>query len=141
MAPGKQLPNPPPTSEAVSRSMQGQDVSPDRLTRAKEYIRDMMEEMGGDRVGLIIFAGKTKLIVPLTSNYSDVNIALDEVSTQIKDWWRLGNFSETSGIICIIPRHYADLFCGDVVPENIQIYFVADVRKAFDNLLAETSSA
>ncbi len=66
----------------VSRSMLAQDVSPDRLTRAKEYIRDMMEEMGGDRVGLVTFAGKTKQLVPLTSNYSDVNIALDSVTTQ-----------------------------------------------------------
>ncbi|MCD4825026.1 MAG: VWA domain-containing protein [Phycisphaerae bacterium] len=66
----------------VSRSMLAGDVSPNRLSRAKQYICDMMDEMGGDRVGLVVFAGKTKQKVPLTSNYSDVKMALEEIDTQ-----------------------------------------------------------
>ena len=36
----------------VSRSMLAEDVTPNRLGRAKQQIRDMIDEMAGDRVGL-----------------------------------------------------------------------------------------
>ena len=52
----------------VSRSMLAEDVSPSRLDRAKQQIKDMVDEMSGDRVGLVIFAGETRHSVPLTSH-------------------------------------------------------------------------
>jgi len=64
----------------VSRSMLAEDVSPNRLERAKQQIKDLVDEMAGDRVGLIAFAGEPKQVVPLTSHYEDFKSALDEVS-------------------------------------------------------------
>ena len=46
----------------VSRSMLAEDASPNRLTRAKQQIKDMVDEMAGDRVGLVVFAGDTRQI-------------------------------------------------------------------------------
>ena len=66
----------------VSRSMLARDVTPSRLTRAKQCILDTTEALGGDRVGLVTFAGKTRQVVPLTSSHSDVSIALDDVTTE-----------------------------------------------------------
>lgn len=63
----------------VSKSMLADDASPTRLSRARQMIQDMTEAMGGDRVGLITFAGKARQRVPLTRNFSDLNIALQEV--------------------------------------------------------------
>ncbi len=44
----------------VSRSMLAEDASPNRLTRAKQQIKDMVDEMAGDRVGLVAFAGEQR---------------------------------------------------------------------------------
>ncbi len=63
----------------VSRSMLAEDVTPNRLDRAKQQIKDMVDEMAGDRVGLIAFAGDTRQAVPLTSHYEDFEQALDAI--------------------------------------------------------------
>ena len=39
----------------VSRSMLADDVAPNRLERAKQQIKDIVNEMAGDRVGLVVF--------------------------------------------------------------------------------------
>ena len=50
----------------VSRSMLARDVSPSRLQRAQRQIRDLSARMCGDRLGLVVFAGEARLMVPLT---------------------------------------------------------------------------
>jgi len=65
----------------VSRSMLAEDVSPNRLGRAKQQIKDLVDEMAGDRVGLVVFAGDVRQQIPLTSHYQDFKQALDEVGT------------------------------------------------------------
>lgn len=64
----------------VSRSMLANDVNPSRLDRAKQQIKDLMDEMAGDRIGLMVFAGDTRQVVPLTSHYGDFVQTLDEVT-------------------------------------------------------------
>ena len=52
----------------VSRSMLAEDVVPNRLDRAKSDIQDLLSHIAGDRVGLIVFAGKPIIKVPLTTD-------------------------------------------------------------------------
>lgn len=66
----------------VSRSMLAEDVAPNRLGRAKSDIRDLLTKLGGDRVGLIVFAGKPVLKVPLTSDAGFFDTVLDEIDTR-----------------------------------------------------------
>jgi Ca-activated chloride channel family protein len=66
----------------VSRSMLAEDLAPNRLERAKQYISDVLDVMAGDRVGLVTFAGKPVLKCPLTVNYSAFRLTLADVSTQ-----------------------------------------------------------
>ena len=63
----------------VSRSMLAEDVTPNRLDRAKQQISDMVDEMAGDRVGLVVFAGNAKQVLPLTSHYEDFKQILADV--------------------------------------------------------------
>ncbi|HLA85442.1 MAG TPA: VWA domain-containing protein [Thermoguttaceae bacterium] len=65
----------------VSRSMTAEDVAPNRLERAKSDIRDLLDRVTGDRVGLIVFAGKPELAVPLTIDRGFFEMVLDEVDT------------------------------------------------------------
>ena len=48
----------------TSKSMLAQDVKPDRLTRAKLAVTDLVNKLDGDRVGLIAFAGGAFLQSP-----------------------------------------------------------------------------
>jgi Ca-activated chloride channel family protein len=64
----------------VSKSMLAKDIQPDRLTRAKQLIMRLTDKMQNDRVGLIVFAGKPYLQVPLTIDYSAVKMMLATVS-------------------------------------------------------------
>lgn len=66
----------------VSRSMLAEDVAPNRLERAKQYVLDVVEELGGDRVGLIAFAGVPALRCPLTNDYGALRLSLNELVPQ-----------------------------------------------------------
>lgn len=63
----------------VSRSMLAEDASPSRLERAKQQIKDVVDEMAGDRVGLVVFAGDARQQIPLTTHYDDFKESLDAV--------------------------------------------------------------
>lgn len=66
----------------TSRSMLAADVEPDRLTRAKSDIRAVLPLLaGGDRVGLVVFAGEARLWIPLTHDIPSFGRLLDEVDT------------------------------------------------------------
>ncbi len=63
----------------VSRSMTAEDVAPSRLERAKSDVRDLLPHLARDRVGLIVFAGKPVVKVPLTNDQGFFRMVLDEV--------------------------------------------------------------
>ncbi len=53
----------------TSRSMLATDLKPNRLTRAKLAVRDLVARLQGDRIGLVAFAGTAFLQCPLTHDY------------------------------------------------------------------------
>lgn len=67
----------------VSKSMLAQDVNPNRLTRAKLAVTDLVEKLEGDRVGLIAFAGSSFLQCPLTLDYDAFRQSLDALDTTV----------------------------------------------------------
>ena len=64
----------------VSRSMLAEDVSPNRLERAKTDLLDLVSALDGDRAALVAFRKKGMLICPLTSDYGFLRQCLDGVS-------------------------------------------------------------
>lgn len=62
----------------VSRSMLAEDVAPNRLERAKADVMDLLREVKGDRVGLILFAGKAVVKCPLTLDHGFFQLVLKE---------------------------------------------------------------
>lgn len=53
----------------LSASMDAEDVAPSRLERAKLLVAQMLDELKGEQVGLVVFAGTAFLQVPLSSDY------------------------------------------------------------------------
>lgn len=54
----------------VSKSMLAEDIKPNRLERAKQLVNKLMEKMDNDRIGLVLFAGRAYIQMPLTSDHS-----------------------------------------------------------------------
>lgn len=54
----------------VSKSMLADDVIPNRLELAKSYLYDLFEASSNDRIGMIVFAGKPYLQMPLSTDHS-----------------------------------------------------------------------
>ena len=52
----------------VSKSMWAEDVKPSRLEIAKEFTTSLIDRMDEDRVGLVLFAGRAFLQMPLTTD-------------------------------------------------------------------------
>lgn len=67
----------------TSRSMLTEDIRPNRLERAKLAIIDFVNQLEGDRVGLLPFAGSAFLLCPLTIDYSAFETALAAIDTAI----------------------------------------------------------
>jgi Ca-activated chloride channel family protein len=67
----------------VSQSMRAQDLSPNRLSRAKREIVDLLQLLEGDRIGLLVFAGVAFVQCPLTVDYQAVEMFLDHLSTDL----------------------------------------------------------
>ncbi len=66
----------------VSKSMLAEDAAPTRLARAKAEVSEMLDELHGDRVGLVAFAGRASLLCPLTSDYSFFRMVLRNADPQ-----------------------------------------------------------
>ena len=66
----------------VSNSMLAQDYSPNRLERAKLAISKLVDDLQGDRIGLIIFAGESFVQLPITSDYVSAKIFLNSITTE-----------------------------------------------------------
>src|SRR5436309_2264965 len=66
----------------TSRSMLSNDVQPNRLDRVKLADQDLINELQGDRVGLIAFAGRAFLQAPLTIDYDAVVEAINDLDTK-----------------------------------------------------------
>ena len=66
----------------VSNSMLAEDYSPNRLERAKLAISKLVDELQGDRIGLIIFAGESFVQLPVTSDYVSAKIFLSSITTE-----------------------------------------------------------
>ena len=65
----------------VSSSMLSEDIKPNRLLRAKNFISNFVDSLKNDRIGIIAFAGKASLQMPITTDYSAARLYLKSIST------------------------------------------------------------
>jgi Ca-activated chloride channel homolog len=69
----------------LSRSMLADDVLPNRLSHAKEAVAELLTDLqrrGGHRVALVAFAGRARLMCPLTHDYDHCKEKLRELDAE-----------------------------------------------------------
>lgn len=65
----------------ISQSMMAEDISPNRLERAKKLSTNLVQSLKGNRIGLIFFAGNAYLQMPLSSDYTAAQLFLSSANT------------------------------------------------------------
>jgi len=64
----------------VSNSMLAEDIQPDRLTRAKQAISRLVDNLNNDKIGLIVFAGDAYIQIPVTTDYISAKMFLSTIN-------------------------------------------------------------
>ena len=67
----------------VSNSMKAEDLSPNRLERAKRAMLQLVNELKSDRLGIIVFAGQAYTQLPITTDYAAAKLFLNTIDTDI----------------------------------------------------------
>ncbi|MEP7256674.1 MAG: VWA domain-containing protein [Ferruginibacter sp.] len=67
----------------VSKSMLAQDVKPNRLERAKQALGKLIDNLDNDRIGIVVFAGRAYLQMPLTGDHGAAKMYLSSASTEV----------------------------------------------------------
>lgn len=67
----------------VSKSMLVEDIAPNRLDKSKQIITQIINNLAGDRVGIIGYAGSAFPQVPITTDFSAVKLFLNNMNTDM----------------------------------------------------------
>jgi len=127
----------------VSKSMLAEDIAPNRLDKSKQIVNQLLNRLGGDRVGIIGYAGSAFPQLPITTDYNAARMFLSSMNTDMvssqgtaiaeaielsKTYFTNG--SETSRVLIIISDgedHQGNVaaFAGEAAAEGIKIITVA----------------
>jgi Ca-activated chloride channel homolog len=67
----------------VSTSMLARDIEPSRLERSKQAISRLIDQLGNDRIGIVVFAGQAYVQLPITTDYAAAKLFLSAINTNI----------------------------------------------------------
>jgi len=69
----------------ISNSMMAQDIQPNRLEASKIALSRFIDQLKGDRIGLVVFAGKAFVQLPITSDYAAAKMFVNYVNPKLID--------------------------------------------------------
>ncbi|MDB2389325.1 VWA domain-containing protein [Flavobacteriaceae bacterium] len=67
----------------VSKSMLAEDVAPNRLEKSKQLVTQIINNLVGDRVGVIGYAGSAFPQVPITTDFASAKLFLNNMNTDM----------------------------------------------------------
>jgi Ca-activated chloride channel family protein len=67
----------------VSNSMRAEDVGMDRLALARMSVKRLLNQLEGDRVGLVVFAGDAYVQCPITTDHAALQLFLDNAVPEL----------------------------------------------------------
>ena len=69
----------------ISNSMLAEDIQPNRLEASKIALARFIDQLKGDRIGLVVFAGKSFVQLPITSDYAAAKMFVNYVNPKLID--------------------------------------------------------
>ncbi|APG66495.1 BatB protein [Tenacibaculum todarodis] len=67
----------------VSKSMLAEDIAPNRLEKSKQIISKIIDKLGSDRVGIIIYAGNAYPLLPITTDHGAAKMFLQNANPDL----------------------------------------------------------
>ena len=67
----------------VSKSMDAEDINPSRIDKVKFEINKIINELSGDRIGIVVFSGSNFLYLPLTMDYDAAKLFVKSIDTDM----------------------------------------------------------
>ena len=67
----------------VSKSMLAEDIAPNRLEKSKQIISKIIDKLGSDRVGVIIYAGNAYPLLPITTDHAAAKMFLQNANPDL----------------------------------------------------------
>ncbi len=67
----------------ISNSMLADDIQPNRLEKAKRLIKRLAEQLKGNKIALVVFAGDAFVQLPITDDYISIEMFLESISTNL----------------------------------------------------------
>ena len=67
----------------VSKSMLCEDVAPNRLEKSKQIVSQIINQLAGDRIGIVAYAASAFPVLPITTDYSVAKMFLQSMNTTI----------------------------------------------------------
>lgn len=67
----------------ISNSMNAEDLSPNRLERAKRSLQELLTYLKSDRIGIVVFAGEAFVQLPITTDYSAAKLFLSNIQPDL----------------------------------------------------------
>jgi Ca-activated chloride channel family protein len=67
----------------VSKSMLARDIKPSRLERAKQFLLRLVDQLPNDRIGVVLFAGRAYMQMPLTTDHGAARMYIQEASPDV----------------------------------------------------------
>ena len=67
----------------ISNSMLAEDIRPNRLEASKMALSRFIDQLKGDRIGLVVFAGKSFVQLPITSDYAAAKMFVNYVNPRL----------------------------------------------------------
>ncbi|MEX0890630.1 MAG: VWA domain-containing protein [Gemmatimonadota bacterium] len=108
----------------VSRSMLAEDVTPSRLERARLLAAQLVRELRGDRLGLVVFAGRAYTLSPLTVDAGALNLYVNALDPEI--------VSQGGSSLAAAIRQAADLARGGTVSARDRVVVLITDGEAHD---------
>jgi Ca-activated chloride channel family protein len=96
--------------------MLAEDPAPSRLERAKYQTRRLIQDLRGDRIGLIAFAGQSFILSPLTVDANALNLLVDALDPDLTS----AGGTELSSVLA---QGRQLLFAGDPVADRVLVVF------------------
>lgn len=99
----------------LSLSMNATDVRPNRLERAKLKLRDILERRKEGQTGLMVFAGESFVVTPLTTDTATITSLLNSIGTKLIPAEAQGSHPERALLKAVELMRQAGMVQGDIL--------------------------
>lgn len=69
----------------ISNSMLADDIQPNRLVKAKRLVKRIAEQLKGNKIALVVFAGDAYVQLPITDDFISTEMFIDNISPTLID--------------------------------------------------------